>query len=200
MTTTTAIIPSHDPTQPAITLVTALAQAADLSDAEYRQIYERVATGRSLRNIELALHSKVCHAWWGQYASGAKTLNRDRKNELRVWDGLPLLPPTPAETVAAAAHPDAAVYQVGSDIASRVVLIGADVPAVNLRINGNCTVIDQQPLAALPYTPHVTGVTGPRWRAPRKSVHLSPMAWNRLNSARQRAALTWEEFLLREYT
>lgn len=196
MTTTTAIIPAHDPTQPAVTLVTALSQASDLSDAEYRQIYERVATGRSLRNIELALHSKVSYAWWGQYASGTKTLDRDRKNELRVWAGLPLLPPTPAETVAAAAHPDAAVYQVGSDIASRIVLIGADVPAVNLRVNGNCTVIDA-PLAALPHTPHVTGVTGHSRRSLRKTIHLSPDTWNRLNSRRLAAGLTWDELLSR---
>ena len=142
---TTALIPTDDPVQPAVTLVTAFSKTADLSDTEYRQIYDQVATGRSLRNIELALRSAVSFAWWGQYASGTKALDLDRKNELRVWAGLPELPPTPAAAVAAAAHPDAAVYRVGFEIASRVVLIGADVPAVNLRINGNCTVIDAPP-------------------------------------------------------
>jgi hypothetical protein len=194
----TAIIPLLDSTQLAVTLVTALSQAADLTDAEYRAIYDRLADGRSLRNIELALRSTVSYAWWGKYATGEKTLDLDRKNELRIWSGLPELPPTPAAAVAAAAHPDAAVYYVGTtvgtEIASRVVLIGSDVPAVNLRINGNCTVTDALP-AALPYTHHVTAVTGHSRRAPRKSIHLSTAAWNRLNSARQRAGETWDEFL-----
>jgi hypothetical protein len=190
------IIPSPNPAQPAVTLVTALAQAADLSDLEYRQIYDDVADGRSLRNIELALRSAVSYAWWGKYASGEKTLDLDRKNELRVWAGLPPLPPTPGAAVAAGAHPDAAVYQVGDQIATRVVMIGADVPAVNLQVNGNCTAIPPQP-SALSYTHHVTGVTGPSRRSPRKSIHLSIAAWNRLNAARLRSGLTWDEFLAR---
>lgn len=187
-----AIVPAHDPAQPAVTLVTAFSATADLTDAEYRAIYDQVAAGRSLRNIELALQSAVSFAWWGKYASGEKPLDTDRKNELRIWAGLPPLPPTPAAAVAAATHPDAAVYQVGEQIATRVVMIGADVPAVNLRVNGNCTVVDHP---ALPSTMRVTGVTGPSRRAPRKSIHLSLAAWHRLNSARQRAGLTWEDFL-----
>lgn len=190
----TALIPLHDRPQPAVTLLTALSAITDLSEVEYRQIYDHVSEGRSLRNIALALRSAVSFGWWSQYAAGERHLDRDRKNELRIWAGLPELPPTPAETVAAAAHPDAAVYQVGSEIASRVVLIGSDVPAVNLQVNGNCTVIPPQ-LSAPPYTLHVTGVTGHRRRAPRKSVHLSLVAWNRLNSARLRAEQTWEKFL-----
>jgi hypothetical protein len=186
----TAIIPLLDSTQLAVTLVTALSQAADLTDAEYRAIYDRLADGRSLRNIELALRSTVSYAWWGKYATGEKTLDTDRKNELRIWAGLPELPPTPAAAVAAGAHPDAAVYYVGSEIASRVILIGADVPAVNLRINGNCTVESGNA-----YTAHVTGVTGPSRRAPRKSIHLSLDVWNRLNGIRTRSKLTWEELL-----
>lgn len=196
MTTNTSLIPAHDPTQPAVTLVTALAETADLSANEYRQIYDRVADGRSLRNIALALRSAVSFAWWGQYAVGEKSLDLDRKNELRVWAGLPPLPPTPAAAVAAAAHPDAAVYRVGAEIASRVVLIGSDVPAVNLRVNGNCTVISPE-LLALPYTPHVTGVTGGRQRSPRKSIHLSPDTWNRLNSRRVELGISWDELLSR---
>lgn len=194
MITDTALIPAQDRPQPAVTLVTAFSQAADLCDAEYRVIFDQVADGRSLRNIELALRSTVSFAWWGKYAIGEKILDLDRRNELRIWAGLPELPPTPAAAVAAGAHPDAAVYQVGTQIASRIVLVGADVPAVNLRVNGNCTVVDA-PAAALPYTPHVTGVTGHRRRAPRKSVHLSLATWNRLNSARQRAQLSWDAFL-----
>lgn len=133
----TALIPLQDPTTPAVALVTALAEAGDLSRDEYREIYDRVADGRSLRNIELALRSGVTFGWWAKYAAGEKHLDRERKNELRAWAGLPELPPSVGEAVAAGAHPDAAVYQVGLAIASRVILVGADVEAVNLRINGN---------------------------------------------------------------
>jgi hypothetical protein len=138
--TTIRQIASLEP--PAVSLLTALAATTDLSDADYRAIYDRVATGRSLRNIELALRSSVSFAWWGRYAAGTAKLDRDRKNELLAWAGLVPLPPTPAEVVAEQAHPDAAVYLVGAAPASRVVLIGAAVPAVSLRINGNCALLD----------------------------------------------------------
>ncbi len=146
----TAITP-YNPASPTVSLVTALAQTADLSDSEYRQIYDRVAQGRSLRNIELALRSRVTYGWWAAYAKGDKDLDRDRKNELRRWatanggPELPDLPPTPVEAVAAHVHPDAAVYRVGEAIASRVVLVGADVPAANLRINGSLQIIPADP-------------------------------------------------------
>lgn len=149
----TAITP-YNFVHPAVTTVTALSQAVDLSEAEYRQIYARVAAGRSLRNIELALRSGVSYGWWAKYATGDKDLDRDRKNELRRWSrenggpALPDLPPTPAEAVAANTHPDAVVYRVGTDQASRVVLVGSDVTAVQLRVNGNCAVVDAPALAA----------------------------------------------------
>src|SRR5574343_389558 len=104
---------------PAVALVTALAETADLSDTE------------------MALHSAVSFAWWGRYANGRCALDRARKNELRIWYGLPELPPTPAEAEDNLAHVEAAVYQVRSAPASRVVLIGATVPAVALRVNGD---------------------------------------------------------------
>ena len=153
MPTTIALIPLQDAARPAVALVTALAEAGDLSADEYWEIFGRVAAGRSLRNIELALRSVVTFGWWAKYAAGEKVLDRARKNELRAWartNGgpvLPELPPTPVEAVAAHVHPDAAVYRIGEQIASRVVLVGADVPAVNLRLNGNCTVVEAPALA-----------------------------------------------------
>lgn len=178
---------------PAVALVTALAETADLSDTEYREIFDRVATGHSLRDIEMALHSAVSFAWWGRYANGRCALDRARKNELRIWYGLPELPPTPAEAVANLAHVDAAVYQVGSAPASRVVLIGATVPAVALRVNGDCRLLgDTAPQDA----PEGTR-TGLYTAAPRGTIHLSRPAWERLSAARQAAGLGWEEFLSR---
>ncbi len=183
-------LPLQDPTPPSATLLTALAATADLSPAEYRAIYDQVAAGRSLRNIELALQSGVSYAWWGRYANGEAKLDRERKNELRAWAGLPEMPLSPGEAVAEQAHPDAAVYLVGAGPASRVVLVGVDVAAVTLRVNGNCSVIEDASHAVL-----VQAVTGPSRPVARGTIHLGRDTWERLNAARQRAGVGWAEFL-----
>ena len=197
----TALIPAslQDATRPAVSLVTALADVGDLSADEYREIYERVAAGRSLRNIELALRSGVTFGWWAKYAAGEKVLDRARKNELRAWartnggPDLPELPPTPVEAVAAHVHPDAAVYRVGEEIASWVVLVGADVPVVNLRLNGNCTVVETPTLAD---SGSVAACTGRYSRKLGGTIHLTRGTWERLNARRLRAGKSWDEFLV----
>jgi hypothetical protein len=189
----TALVPLQDANHPAVSLVTALAEAGDLSADEYREIYERVAAGRSLRNVELALRSGVTFGWWAKYAAGDKTLDRERKNELRAWAGFSLLPPSVGEAVAAGVHPDAAVYQVGEGIASRVVLVGADVEVVNLRINGNVGVVGD----GLALESHEATCTGRYSRQPRASIHLSIERQNRLNARRLALGLTWDQFLAR---
>lgn len=196
----TAITP-YNPASPAVTLVTALAQTTDLSDAEYRQIYARVAAGRSLRNVELALRSGVTFGWWAAYAEGKKLISRERKNELRRWaranggPELPDLPPTPAEAVGGRVHADAAVYHVGEEIASRVVLIGADVPTVQLRINGNCAVADA-PLTLGEGQKASQAACNSRYtRKPTKAIRISPETWNRLSAARLRSGQSWDAFL-----
>lgn len=196
MNTETALITAPT-TAPAVTLVTALAQTSDLSADEYRAIFDRVAAGRSLRNIELALRSEISYGWWGKYANGDKDLDRDRKNELRRWarenggPDLPDLPPTPVEVVAEHVHPDAAVYRIGEQIASRIVLVGMDVDAANLRINGACQIVSAAPVLES----HQTACNGRYMRKHRASIHLSHDTFQRLNSARLRAGQTWEQFL-----
>lgn len=204
----TAITP-YNFVHPAVTTVTALSQAVDLSEAEYRQIYARVAAGRSLRNIELALRSGVSYGWWAKYASGDKDLDRERKNELRRWSrenggpDLPDLPPTPAEAVAANVHPDAVVYRVGMDQASRVVLVGADVPVVGLRINGNCTLTDPRPaladgrVAGADQDALAAACNG-RYRVrDTKSLSVRRSTWERASAARQASGLTWDAYVAR---
>lgn len=193
--------PRQDPTPPAVTLLTALAATADLTPGAYRAIFDRLADGRSLRNIELALRSGVSYAWWGRYANGQIELDRPRTNELRAWAGLPELPLSPGEAVAAQAHPDAVVYQVGAGPASRVVLVGVDVPAVTLHVNGNCTLIEAAPYDAdvspddIKSLGDVQAVTGPRRPVLRGTIHLDRGTWARLNAARLRAGVGWAEFL-----
>lgn len=188
---------------PGVTLVTALAETSDLSDAEYRALYQRVAAGRSLRELATALRTAVSHTWWANYARGEKQLDQARKNELRAWAGLPELPPTVGEAVAAGAHADAAVYQVGAQVASRVVLVGADVPAVTLRLNGTVGVVAEARSDAV--VSSVTAVSsvlaagaGHSVRAPRMaraSIHISLTLQQRLNARRLALGLTWEAFL-----
>jgi len=187
----TALSIIQDMRQPVVSLVTALAEAGDLSADEYRAIYDQVAAGRSLRNVELALRSGVTFGWWAKYAAGEKVLDRERKNELRTWAGLPLLPPSVSEAVAAGAHPDAAVYQVGASPASRVVLVGADVPAVSLRLNGACTVVSDGPALEA----RQPACTGRYSRKPGGTIHLTRGTWERLNTRRLRAGQSWDEFL-----
>jgi hypothetical protein len=195
-----ALITSNAANQaPAVTLVTALAEVSDLNDAEYRALYERLAAEKgSLRNIETTLHSAVSYGWWGRYAAGERALDRARKNELRAWAGLPELPPTVTEAVTAGAHADAAVYQVGSEIANRVVLVGADVTAVSLRLNGSCVVVaaaHDAPAAALPGMASVQpGTAAPR-RVARGTIQPSLACYQRLNARRKLLELTWDEFL-----
>lgn len=184
------VTPGTPPDARTVKLLTALAATADLTPAAYRAIYDQVATGRSLRNIELVLRSGASYAWWGRYANGEAKLDRERKNELRAWAGLPELPLSPGDAVAAQAHPDAAVYLVGAGPASRVVLVGIDVPAVSLHVNGNCTVS-----ADTAHNGLVRDYTGHRRPVVRGTIHLGRGTWERLNAARLRAGVGWEEFL-----
>jgi len=188
----TALITFQGARQTAVSLVTALAETGDLSADEYRAIYDRVATGRSLRNVELALRSSVSFGWWAKYAAGQKVLDRERKNELRAWAGLPQLPPSVGEAVAEHVHPDAAVYLVGDQPASRVVLVGADVSDIDLHVNSHVATITAWSPA--PGSREV-GCNGRYMRRPGGTIHLTRGTWERLNATRLRAGQTWEEFL-----
>jgi hypothetical protein len=202
MTTDLIPVSAQNVPESSVTLITALAETADLEAIEYRQIYNRVAAGRSLRNVELALRSAVTFGWWAKYAAGERSLDRNRKNELRRWASanggpdLPDLPPTVGEAVAAHTHPDAAVYRIGAEIASRIVLVGADVEAVTLRLNGACTVAASAP-GTLPL--ESSQVTCNTRYTPRsyKSLSVSVPTHKRLSAARQKSGLTWDRFIAR---
>jgi hypothetical protein len=182
---------------PTVTIVTARAASRDaLTDADYRDIYDEIRQKASLRQFVDAIHSAVSFAWWSKYESGSAALNRERRNELRAAVGLPPLPPTVAEAVAAA-DPDATVYQVGAAPSDRLILIGADAhEPLALHINDNLTVLEHPERRASNGAPesHVTGVTSPRTRPPRKTIELSPERRDRLAALKNEAGLTWDEF------
>ena len=125
-----------------VTLVPRDASLDDLSVADYRDIYDELrardaatgAYGVSLDKFVTLVTSAYSKAQWSKYHNGETTLTRTMRNELRRAVGLPLLPPTVAEA-AAAASPDAAVWQVGTGPAEHVIMVASPEP-LTLHVNG----------------------------------------------------------------
>lgn len=175
---------------PPVTTVTTRAESAEnLTDAQYREIFDELRSKTSLRQFAEFIHSGRSFAWWSKYERGETALDRQARQELRAIVGLPALPPTVAEACTAVA-PDATVYQVGTATPDRVVLVGSDIhEPLALRLNGHLEATGD-PVAES----HVTPVTRARLRLPTKAVRLSPDNWNRLSALRKEAGMTWDEF------
>lgn len=184
-----------------VTLLTSNAAHDDLTVDDYRQIYDELRDRgrRSLREFVELIGSTLSIAWWSKYESEQLRLTRTAKNELRVAVGLARLPHIPGELLAdpAVVSPDARVYAVQtlerSNVqtfkpSNRVILIDIDLSPVDIHVNSDVTLLDP-PLQTL-----VTTVTRPTRRSTRKTVHLSPNTWDRLNTARTEAGYTWEQF------
>lgn len=184
---------------PSVTILTSQAASSDqLTDGDYRDIYDELRQKCPLRQFAETIHSAVSFAWWNKYERGEAVLNRERRNELRAAVGFPALPATVAEACATV-DPDATVYQVGVAPADRLILIGADAhDPIDLHINGNLAVIDGRGGPACPpdqaQQSHVTPVTAPKRRVPTKAVRFSPDRWERLSLLRKEADMTWDEF------
>jgi hypothetical protein len=191
-----------------VTLVTAGAGSAEqLSEADYREIYEELRNRTTLRLFAEFVESKVSFAWWSKYERGEARLDRERKAELRRAVGLPPLPVSVAEATAGV-DPDARVWRVGDGAPAapaqpdRVILVGAEVAVpLTLRLNGDLQVsFDCAPAgrSAQDADPAeeclVTGVTRPRRRVLSRAVRFSPDRWERLSSLRKEAGMTWDEF------
>jgi hypothetical protein len=170
-------------------LTVAAELAEDLSDAQYREIYDELREKCSLRQFAEFVGSAVAHSWWSKYEHGEASLNHERRNELRRVVGLPELPWTVAQALENVS-PNAAVWAIGEQPAGRVVLVGADQPqTLTMRLNGNLTVIEDAPQNALG-----TVVPRARRRSAHRQVQLSLETWECLNLARKAAGLSWEEF------
>ena len=192
-----------------VTTITSQAASSDqLTDQDYRDIYDELRQKCPLRQFAETIHSAVSFAWWNKYERGEAVLTRERRNELRAAVGLPALPATVAEACATA-DPDATVYQVGAAPADRLILIGADAhDPLDLHINGSLAVTDRtggpvgadlcvRPVASPadpPQQSHVTPVTASKRRVPTKAVRFSPERWQRLSLLRKEADMTWDEF------
>jgi len=183
---------------PTVTVVTSGAAKADtLSDEDYHDIYIELRKKMSLRRFAEFIHSAYSFGWWGKYEAGKATLGRRERMELRRAVGpLPELPLAVDEALAGV-DPDATVWEVrgqesgGRGQADRVMLVGAEVvEPITLRLNGDLQVGEDM----LPRGHVVTGVTAPVRRRARKTVHFSEGVYLRMNAARLRAGLSWDEW------
>lgn len=139
----------------------------DLTAADYRDIFEELRSGRSLRELVSeagAAQGRI--AYWSRYQRNPDAVpDLDGRNELRRLVGLPELAPPAGDVVTAAVDPAAAVWQVGDDgPADRVILLATPGP-VTLHVNGTGPQVVDAGESAL-----YTDVQAPRGRRPRKSV------------------------------
>lgn len=173
-----------------VTIVTASAASADnLTDRDYRDIYDELRAKASLDQFVALIGSQVTKAWWSKYEHQKAHLNRNRKAELRRAVGLPALPLVVPEATATI-DPDARVWRVGAELANRVVLIGSDAPAtLTLRLNGDLATADPA------VESHVTAVTGTKRARSYRSLSVSAATYQRLAEARLAQNQTWDECL-----
>lgn len=177
--------------------LTAHATSDSLADADYRDIYAELRSGCSLREFISRSGSTLSASWWSQWERGDKNLTRRARNDMRRAVGLPQLPPTVEDAIAASVHPDATVAKLGDDPQARRVLVLATDAAVTVTWNGSGTQI------AL--TANVTGVHGVlqqktengNGRTRRAALSLPVEFHAKLNAARIAAGETWPEFLAR---
>ena len=104
-----------------VTVVTANAGTDNLSEQDYRDIFDELIQHHSLRSFQAAIDSAYSHATWDKYKRGAWELTRVARNELRRAVGQPNLPLTVAESLADV-DADAEVLAIGTEPKNRVFL------------------------------------------------------------------------------
>lgn len=156
-----------------VTLVTSNAELDDLTDADYREIFEELRQGAGLRAFVDKIESAYSHATWGKYERRDLKLNRDMQNELRQAIGKQRR----ALTVIEAMHNvdgNAEVFQVGDDPTVHRVVKLATRLAVDISSNGTVSVRDH-------VETHVTTVTrshrAKRDRRHRLTVSVDNYTW-----------------------
>lgn len=141
-----------------VTVVTVDAERDDLTEQDYREIYNELrgqdparagAYAVSLDRFVQAIGSHYTKGLWSKWQrwwvqeKGANPLNREMRSELRQAVGLPPLAATVVQAVAGV-DPNAQVVQVGDRVPDQVVLVGVDGP-IRLHINGTVRVEEQDP-------------------------------------------------------
>lgn len=184
--------------------ITRNAEVDDLTDDDYREIYQELRqfdaeTGKyavSLDKFIAMVGSGDSKATWNKYDSGERGLSRSRKNELRRAVGKPLLPPTVLDAVWAHTSGNAQVVKVGDERTAERVILLATVEPVTIHANGSINLLDteaqrreepqrQEEQQQEEVVPHGT-------RKARAQVSLSPEAFEPLNRVRVAAGWSWD--------
>ena len=118
-----------------VTAITANATQDDLSDAQYIEIAEENAGGKSWRKFAEFIGSAYSHTSWQNWTSGTKSMPRAAKNELRRLLGMAELVPTVADALADV-DPDAEIFDVGNGGTVCRVLKLRNRDAMTIYVNG----------------------------------------------------------------
>lgn len=109
----------------------------NLTASDYRDMFEELREGRSLRELVSeagAAEGRI--AYWSRYGRNPDAApDLEGRNELRRLVGLPELDPPAGAVAAVHVDPAAAVWQVGDGPADRVILLAHPGP-VTLHVNG----------------------------------------------------------------
>lgn len=108
----------------------------NLTDQDYRDIFNELRDNISLDKFVDLIKSSFSKALWSKYHNGQITLNRQMRNELRVAVGGEPLPPT-IEEATSKVDPNAEVTQIGADQPDKVILVGTkENLSLNVSIDG----------------------------------------------------------------
>ena len=130
----------------------------DLTNQDYRDIYEELRRGRSLAEFCTLIQTAVHKSWWSQYEAGGRHLNTERKNELRRSVSRGELAPDVSKALEAVTS-DARIWRVGTGDANHVIMLAPDAPrTLTVSLNHTIHVITPDDASNAAETV-VTGVT-----------------------------------------
>jgi len=159
----------------------------DMTDEEYRALYDAVSAGKKDREFARLVGTPPGHATWSGYRRGNLRLSRVMKQKLRAEGDRQELPPTIGEIVESRVDPNAAVYELGmlenGGLAERVLIIFGE---EEMRVDGQALVVQENALQ-------------PRLQARNrgyKSIALSMGVYGRAIAFKAQHQLTWDGLVL----
>ena len=125
---------------------TANATLDEISDEDYRAMFEEISQGRGMREVQRYILARagdkltdpVSHAAWDKYRKEPKSLTRRMKNELRLANGLDELPLTIEEAMEdVSADATVGVLEGTTGVLDQVVLGRSDDPRWQVLVGRN---------------------------------------------------------------
>jgi hypothetical protein len=172
-------------------MITKDATLDNLSLSDYQDMVQDLRTTLSLDKLIQVLGSQYSKPLWAKVEKGEAPPNRNQRNELRRYYGMPELPPTVAEATASAS-PDAAVWQVGDGPAEHVIMVTTPqaAQAITLHVNGAVSVVDD---AA--QMPRNNGYNGQGAARPPQRHRTRPTASEAQNKRREALGVKWSDII-----